>query len=676
MSFIFQNKIIELNLMKSNSQFVIILIISVLFPICEKILAQDTSIKDTQNDIIYKLPDLPAGTTISIPRSADTAASSKQTCTDTNLAGEERSAESVRLYYHRDASIIKSLLSNITGADSDCKNWPIINSQDENIILLYGTESTRSKIKRIITIIDLPRERVNLEMWGVLISSKNPKKLANAMVQVNHEINQTQQLLRHTYQKIEDYSREFILENQNTELSIDPEFKKLFEEMLGYRAAFDVNRPSFSMTDILLFQLARTNPRRAYEDAGSGLCRIFEDPEYKEAFRPYVEALRQKGIRPFENYLKVGLHLKPSSIPTDLTANLSCNFVSDDKLSRYNLSAKKAVLDFALQNANFIKNPNSFDPDLLQQAAENLNSKLNPVIDALNHDVAELFIEPTLSKIQYIAKKAGVEYAEVGKTSIAGLNGVESSVTSNTVSAFEETPPLKLNELLENAKTANTNLNNLLPNSIKGVPNTIPITSIVSLAAAIGKDRTQWREMTSGVSMNITPSVLRNSSSAELKIDFKTGPASGTREQGVRPLSRISQQNVRTTVYVNTLDLFTISTFNSQSTIDGGRTYIPIIGTIWKGIFSGIPIFGDLFSWKNAPKDVQHQSIVLTNSFIVPTAMGIAPLFQKGKNHLNYTNACREIEKYINTKNDNSISSTSRFYDPNFSICSATERSY
>lgn len=164
-------------------------------------------------------------------------------------------------------------------------------------------------------------------------------------------------------------------------------------------------------------------------------------------------------------------------------------------------------------------------------------------------------------------------------------------------------------------------------------------------------DRSIFRALTSGVSLEITPSVLRNSASAELDIKLTTAPQATektTEDANLRPLSRISQNTVDTTVYVNTLDIFPISTFNSQTTIDGGRTYIPVIGTIWQGIFSGIPIFGDLFSWRNHLRSVQHQSIVLTNSFIVPTAMGIAPLYERGlSNNLDLFSGCIAVNSYL-----------------------------
>jgi type II secretory pathway component GspD/PulD (secretin) len=137
-----------------------------------------------------------------------------------------------------------------------------------------------------------------------------------------------------------------------------------------------------------------------------------------------------------------------------------------------------------------------------------------------------------------------------------------------------------------------------------------------------------WRELQAGVSLTVTPNVLRNMTSAELKIDLKTGdPQAGTREQGVRPLSRVSQHDVNTSVYVNALDFFDLSAFASQSTLNGGRGYVPIIGPVWQGLFGEIPIAGRLFSWKKDPQTVYSESLVLTNSFITPTAMGIALLY-------------------------------------------------
>jgi hypothetical protein len=320
------------------------------------------------------------------------------------------------------------------------------------------------------------------------------------------------------------------------------------------------------------------------------------------------------------------------------------------KAQEKKLRREKAVLDFALNYAHLAEKPNEFKPKALQKSAENLNQVLGLIVNAINRDVEEMFMEPTLKRIQEIVSEfCDVSYAEVGRTKVVGLNGLPSSVSSKTVSAFDETGPLRANELLEEAGRLNQFSKDLFP-PIAG--EVVPASSVISLIAALSKDRSLFRALTSGVSLDVTPSVLRNSTSAELKIDLTTAPQDTqtvTGDGDVKPLSRISQNTVKTSVYVNTLDIFTLSTFNSQTTIDGGRTYIPLIGTIWQGIFSGVPIFGELFSFRNHPKSVQHQSIVLTNSFIVPTAMGLAPLYdtQSGSGAGNLLNACNAVESYI-----------------------------
>ena len=142
---------------------------------------------------------------------------------------------------------------------------------------------------------------------------------------------------------------------------------------------------------------------------------------------------------------------------------------------------KKSFLNFAKSYRDFEDNPGEFEPRSLIASAENLNAILNPIVTAINLDVEELFIAPTLAKIQQIVSECdAVEYAEVGKTHISGLNGITSSVLSETVSTFRENPPLRLNELLEEAGRLNQFSEDLLPTPAvptPGVPtpNAIPV---------------------------------------------------------------------------------------------------------------------------------------------------------------------------------------------------------
>jgi hypothetical protein len=188
------------------------------------------------------------------------------------------------------------------------------------------------------------------------------------------------------------------------------------------------------------------------------------------------------------------------------------------------------------------------------------------------------------------------------------------------------TPPLRLSELLERADKITKSVTpfDVAENTVGAMS----LSQVIGLIGAFGDERAVFRELQSGVSVTVTPTVLRNMTSAELKIDLKTGdPQAGTREEGVRPLSRVSQHDVNTSVYVNALDFFDLSAFVSQATLGGGRGMVPIIGPIWQGLFGEIPVAGKLFSWQKSPKTVYTESLILTNSFVTPTAMGVALLY-------------------------------------------------
>lgn len=606
----------------------------------------------------------------------------------------------ISLYYIRRAEVLKGILDKIAEANP-CIAGTVIEVQGTNKIVLYGKEEQRGALERIIAVLDLPRERVNLEMWGILISSGSPEHLSRVMRDVNKAIDETQHLLRSSYQKLEEFTKDI------PDGDLDPEYKTLLSETLGYDKILDTNHP-LSMIDILIRIHATKDINDIHLKTAQNLCKLFNRTEYAD----YKKKLKEyKDKLPFQNYLMEHFQLTKDDISNLYSQNCTIGSKTEPPIEEEkkkllkNLEARSAVLNFALQYSHLKDDPANFNPIALQNSAENLNLILTPIVKAINLDVEELFIEPTLAKIQEIVSEGNncwwslitpgndnckVEYAEVGKTSVAGLNGLKSSVSSTTVSAFDETGPLRLNELLKDAGELNTSAKDLLPGEVVNFgANAIPVASVVSLIAALSKNRSTWRGITSGVSVDITPSVLRNSASAELQIEFTTGPQKGkelvadkiTGPQTLRPLSRIEQSTVSTTVYVDTLDIFALSTFNNQTTEDGGRWYIPVIGTVWEGVFSGIPIFGELFSFKNPPNSVQHQSIVLTNSFIVPTAMGLAHLYQplqhkqqqtqQEKDQLFYSR-CNAVENYINQRkiNINQITQGGKtFYIQNRSFC-------
>ncbi|MEL4896356.1 hypothetical protein, partial [Crocosphaera sp. Alani8] len=433
-------------------------------------------------------------------------------CKDDNFIGKLNSqfpaSEMVELYYVRRAGTMVEILGEIVKANP-CLRGIVINSETNNTITLYGKQVQRDYVKRVIAMLDLRREGVDMAMWGILISSDNPGELSQSMREINREVAQTRDLLLATYLKLEEEARK---------IEIDPALNNIFDQ-LGYRDALNPDRPYLSMTDILLRISAAADRETAYVTIAENLCKFFrEDEEYAVKFSDYV---RELGKRPFDNYLGKVMPGLQDDVGKCEQYSVSLYKEKGDDLAR-KFRRRRAILDFALNYAHFREEPNKFNSEELQKSAENLNSFLSPFIDAVNRDVEELFMEPTLRKIQGIVGHFGdVSYAEVGRTKVRGLNGISSSVASTTVSAFDETGPLRLNELLREAGDLNQFSKDLFPPLVDEV---VPASSIISLFAALSADRSVFRSLTSGVSLDITPSVLRNSSSAELKIDLTTGP--------------------------------------------------------------------------------------------------------------------------------------------------------
>jgi hypothetical protein len=542
----------------------------------------------------------------------------------------------VKLYYLREATKVVALLKIIADDKTSRLHGMDFGNVTDDEIILYGTKIQRDEARRIIATMDLPRPGINMQMWGIQISSRKPDDMAEVMRQVRNEVDRTQDAVRRMYEQLQRLAREQIKDN-----ALDDKFTNILQTTLGYNSALDANRP-LSLSDILLRIIAAKDAGDAASKVANGLNDFLAGREYKS----FVDAFRNGGRvasaeqrhqckarrntpapltgvsnrQPFHRFFEYrgleytnGKWRAEGNLPTEAAQR-----------------SKMAVLEFALQYGQLVHHPENMEPYYLQQSAEALNTRLQASVDALNLDVQELFVEPTLDRIRDIVGQfCDVEYAQVGRTTVSSLSGVPTEVTSTSVNAFDVTPPLKLTELLTKAKTITDSATPFVPHAAtQNLVGAMPLAQVIGLIGALGEERSVWRELKSGVSLKITPAVLRNMTSAELQVLLQTGdPQGANREQGVRPLSRVSQHDVTTKVYVNAMDFFDLSAFASQSTLNGGRGYVPIIGPTWRGIFGEVPGVGNFFSWKKNPQNVYSQSLVLTTSFISPTSMGLAVLY-------------------------------------------------
>ena len=241
--------------------------------------------------------------------------------------------------------------------------------------------------------------------------------------------------------------------------------------------------------------------------------------------------------------------------------------------------------------------------------------------DVFQKDIEDLFVRQTLTRIQEIVRNAGgVSFAQVGRSTVATLSGVETAISSEARSAFEVSqPPDDFKQLLDRAKEIKEISKDLVPavgdtEIAKAGP--LDVSQVIGLAIALSEQNIKPINVKTGTNLTFTPGVLRDLNSAEIniKLEVVDPEFKATAEEDTRRFSRVGKQTVNTSVYTQAMDFFDLSTFTSQATLDGGRFLIPVIGHIWRALFSGIPVFGDLFSVPRGNQNVFHESLLLLDS--------------------------------------------------------------
>jgi hypothetical protein len=607
---------------------------------------------------------------------------SKQSCADGSF-------ETVPIFYAEPTQVL-SLLGLVTPLTSyGCGDVMGTNTGSPRSVMIYGSPEGRKQIRQYIGSFDLPRERVHMDLWGVQISSVNKAKLSDVMDQVQRQVDQTREAMQLTYNMFSELSHQS---------DIDPILLMELDN-LGFGDIFQDN-PRLSLTQMLLRNAMAKDPLQNYDAAALNICNFFADYSNHIRFNLYnlhegrtLKAYNNQRIfnndpkrafrRPFQGFMSLALHQRfddSSLTPKCGDGNIGMTFADAKKLGdpRFLVDPKAkraatlaqgvqrrrdAIIRFAESYKNYRESPEKYDPAQLANNASIVDDMLSPIVDAVNRDVEDYFIQPTLLKIrQIVGRNRGVEYAEVGRTTIAGINGNEVQVTTGTITSFDEPTPLRLSNWLTDATAEGTNVQGMFPN-LNGVPlggkaselftkalpgpqavlATLPATKALQLLSALSKEEVSWQALTSGITLKLTPVVLRNQAQAtvdvdliisdpasknELKTKTESDSATPPSDRKLRPLSRISTSIVKSKVYINTWDLFAISSFNNQTTITGRRWYVPLVGTIWEGAFGDIPIMGSWFSFKRPPQNIQHQSVILTNTLIVPSAMGMASYFK------------------------------------------------
>lgn len=572
---------------------------------------------------------------------------------------EDNNTESIKIY-NSEPDKIFNILSK---SDVQCVS---ILGYDVNSTSIIAKGSNISELKEIIAKVDYPLERVNMDIWAIELASSDSASLANIMDQVNREIDHTRQAMQLTYKKLMDNARtidiEFVDPNTNM-INLSPTENYLLrksgangDQRLSLTdTLYRINMANNAGIDIDKDVISPTFQRQinVYDQFANKLCEFLVSERYRQQFSRFNQfegrELKNYEIqsiftndpipafrRPFQRFQEIALHQRfpNTGQPKCGDGNLKSQpkdlqLQAQQEWYRRQSTLRRYVVLFELNDDK--KSSSSISKN---HYATKFDSMLSPIIEAINLDLEDFFVKPTLHRIkEIVGRDRNVEYAEVGKTSLAGLNGVPSTVKSLIINSFDEPTPLRLNQLIEDSAKLNADTDKLFP-TLSKIPivsgaNALSANSALSVIAALSKEEERWRTISSnGINLVITPTVLRDRTTALLDVNLSRGmpdkeSVAISANNPLRPTSQTSIVSLKTKVQVNVWDLFALSSLNNQTTITGRRWNVPIVGPIWEGIFGDIPVVGNLLSPKRPPVNIQHQTIMLANTLIVPTARGL-----------------------------------------------------
>jgi hypothetical protein len=234
-------------------------------------------------------------------------------------------------------------------------------------------------------------------------------------------------------------------------------------------------------------------------------------------------------------------------------------------------------------------------------------------------DVADnpRFNAETLNRASAIS--GGLENALLG-TALKDLASPTTTTTTTTTPEGET--------VVETPQTPTEALNAAFENALFGAWSGagIPVHRLAGLAFALGEQPQAWSVLSEGTQITFTPNSLPGGTRAEVNVSVtvshddgrstETGKTDASEVPG--HLTRVGRHQANTTVYVDSLGLFNLSTLELRTTHPRSPFVTPILGQL--------PIVGPVFRFPRSARQVHHESLLIIRAAVTPTAMDVGRL--------------------------------------------------
>lgn len=529
--------------------------------------------------------------------------------------------------------------------------------EERPTLLVFGPRSEVETLERIIAAVDIPQPEVRLDIWAFQLSGGNARRVSEKGREAREYIRATSRLMQAWLKQLEVCALEELERNQEfyeemqAEAEADADDDRAFAP-LSKMTTVDVGGgmlalPSsrgmhpLSVTEMLtVLLMARTTALEDWhgvvsrqmegrlEDWGRELCE--RDPQAAELWLELLEA-QDEPLRPgAADVLRAGLGREGNAgLEPGLMPMLPRRLLDTFRDPVYHRAARGAVENLVRAYEEGRNGAAGLPPRDARLLAADGRTVLHAAERALSEDVYELFLGPLLSRLHATAG-AGTRTGRgvASNTSITVVSDELGIVQSRSVSYFDVSRP---EWQFDVAPREGSGLQSAAGEGYAGEsPAATPASAARQLDDLVDqwgvnvKHNAQvWEVLTDGSVLGFVPHVLPGGSAADIEIELLLGrnnpriyPPGG--DPAPTPLDSVAMHRTHTSVYVDSLDLFGLSSLALTTSHPRPDYEVPVLGNL--------PIIGDMFTFDRSAQSVHHESIMLVYATILPTGADLVEL--------------------------------------------------
>ncbi len=327
------------------------------------------------------------------------------------------------------------------------------------------------------------------------------------------------------------------------------------------------------------------------------------------------------------------------------TQELLCNPASDGKSTcqrdapdtAFARQARAAIADFLFNYKLAQQYPHQLEPYELGLSAQKLNSVFNPFVDAFNRDISAYqgFLRREVqqkAEAKYKSSRVffkrwfGIDkqtFVNDGIITVRTLSTATATVNTTTQNFLDATQQPTVAALLSSIENASHPAASTTGHMTDLLQNISPIQAQV-LVGALNAMQSSEVQIGKSLDVSVTPRSLNGASAAEINVTLNaddvaspTYYAPSQSSAANADVSRVATHDTTTTVRVDSLKLFDISSFSAA--LQRSRPRFPVIPP-----FVELPYIGTLAGVPLPAVKEYHTSTAVLSAIVVPTATDIA----------------------------------------------------